>query len=307
MHDCTTANIRAPGGKRPALTLVLLTLASAGLFTLQPLLNLGRQPLHINDQIARDQAYHYKRSTGLSPDPASHPEAIVQIFAARAWGFRGIFADHTWIAFKPANAPSYTVCQIKGWLLDEQGHSPLEVREGIPDLYWMGSPARLVLDLRGNMAEQAISDIICAVKNYPYKDKYRLWPGPNSNTFTAHIIRQVPQLRCVLPVTAIGRDYLDEGTFINRTPSNTGYQMSVYGLASVSAAQMEGLELSILGLTIRLDIQGRSIYLPGDSSPVISLDAQKNGDRRPRVHAVWNCRRESGRGSLPAQGQVLVD
>ena len=274
MHDCTTTKIRAPGRKRPALTVLLITLAAAGIFTLQPLLNLWRQPLHINDQSAKDRAYHDRRTSGLSPDPALHPEAIVQIFAARAWGFRGIFADHTWIAFKPAHAPAYTVCQIKGWLLREQGHSPLEVQKGIPDQYWMGSPAQLVFELRGQEAERAIPAIIHAVKNYPYKDTYRLWPGPNSNTFTAHIVRKVPQLNCVLPVTAIGRDYLPENNFICRTPSNTGYQVSVGGLACVSAARKEGLELSLLGLTFRIDIQGRSLYLPGDSRPVLSFPAR---------------------------------
>ena len=101
MHDCTTTKIRTPGRKRPVRTVLLLTLVAAGLFTLQPLFNLCVQPLHINDQSARDRAYHDRRSTGLSPDPATHPEAVVQIFAARAWGIRGIFADHTWIAFKP--------------------------------------------------------------------------------------------------------------------------------------------------------------------------------------------------------------
>ena len=137
----------------------------------------------------------------------------------------------------------------------------------------MGSPARIVLDLRGEAAERAIPFIIRAVEGYPYADRYHLWPGPNSNTFTAHIVRKVPQLSCVLPVTAIGRDYLPENDFISRTPSNTGYQVSVRGLASVSAARKEGLELSLLGLTIRIDIQGRSVYLPGDSRPVLSFPA----------------------------------
>jgi len=273
MHTCTQTQSRASLQKRPVRTALLLALAAAGLFTLQPLFNLCRQPLHINDQSARDRAYHDQRTSGLSPEPATYPEAVVQIFAARAWGFRGAFADHTWIAFKPAHAAAYTVCQIKGWLLLEQNRSPLEVQEGTPDQCWMGSPARLILDVRGDKAEHAIAGIQKAVADYPFADRYRLWPGPNSNTFTAHIIRQVPQLNCVLPVTAIGRDYLGAKIFINRTPSNTGYQMSVCGLASVSAARKEGLEISFLGLTIRLDLQGRSIYLPGDNRPALSFYA----------------------------------
>jgi hypothetical protein len=29
---------------------------------------------------------------------------------------------------------------------------------------------------------------------YPYPNEYRAWPGPNSNTFTAYIAREVPEL-----------------------------------------------------------------------------------------------------------------
>ena len=38
---------------------------------------------------------------------------------------------------------------------------------------------------------------------------YRIWPGPNSNSFTAAILRAVPELGVSLPANAIGRDYRD--------------------------------------------------------------------------------------------------
>ena len=41
-------------------------------------------------------------SAGLAPDPARAPEAIVQVYAARTYGWRGIFGIHTWIALKDA-------------------------------------------------------------------------------------------------------------------------------------------------------------------------------------------------------------
>ena len=43
---------------------------------------------------------------------------------------------------------------------------------------------------------------------YPYANTYSLWPGPNSNTFTAWIARAVPELETDLPATAIGKDYI---------------------------------------------------------------------------------------------------
>src|ERR1700676_4755587 len=43
-------------------------------------------------------------SAGLAPDPAEHPEPIIQFYAARTWGWRGILGVHSWVAFKPRGA-----------------------------------------------------------------------------------------------------------------------------------------------------------------------------------------------------------
>ena len=34
-------------------------------------------------------------ATGLAPDPATTPEAVVQVYAAKAFGWRGALAVHT--------------------------------------------------------------------------------------------------------------------------------------------------------------------------------------------------------------------
>src|ERR1043166_139604 len=39
--------------------------------------------------------------TGLSPDPATTQEPVIQVFAAPAVSWRGILSVHTWIAVKP--------------------------------------------------------------------------------------------------------------------------------------------------------------------------------------------------------------
>ena len=39
-------------------------------------------------------------SAGIAPDPVSTNEAVLQIYCAKAWGWRGWFAIHTWIAAK---------------------------------------------------------------------------------------------------------------------------------------------------------------------------------------------------------------
>lgn len=39
--------------------------------------------------------------------PATHPEAVVQVYAGRPFGWRGAFAVHTWLAAKPKNTDRY--------------------------------------------------------------------------------------------------------------------------------------------------------------------------------------------------------
>ena len=52
------------------------------------------------------------------------------------------------------------------------------------------------------------------IKEYPYKGHYKLWPGPNSNTFVEHIIRYTPGVTVELPPHAIGKDFLTNSNFL---------------------------------------------------------------------------------------------
>lgn len=221
------------------------------------------RPWHLGDRKAKDIAYYDTRRAQLSPDPGSYPDAVVQVFAARAWGVRGAFAEHTWVAVKPAAAAAYRVYQVKGWLFSEQGVSPVTAAVDIPDRYWMGSPPRLVFDLRGAAAERAIAGIAAAAACYPYKNFYRLWPGPNSNTFTAYLCRAVPELAVEMPVTAVGKDYPCDRTIFAAAPSGTGLQISLWGIAGVILAGREGLELNLLGLSVKFDFFDGGLELPG--------------------------------------------
>ena len=47
-----------------------------------------------------------RESAGIAPDPARTNEAILQIYGAKAWGWRGWFAIHTWIAAKHTSETS---------------------------------------------------------------------------------------------------------------------------------------------------------------------------------------------------------
>ena len=201
-----------------------------------------------------------RESAGLAPDPATTHEAVVQVYSARAVSWRGWFGVHTWIAVKPTGAREFTVHEVMGWRLAQTGTAVVE-RNRPADGYWYGNRPELLGDIRGPGVEAVIQRIEAAVKEYPYPDRYHIWPGPNSNTFTAFLLRKVPELRVDLPPTAIGKDYLGWQS-VNVTPSGTGGQANLLGLLGLSAGIEEGLEVNVLGLNFGVDPKSLSIKLP---------------------------------------------
>jgi hypothetical protein len=197
---------------------------------------------------------------GLAPDPLQTPDAIVQVYAARTVGLRGLFGVHSWIAVKPAGGTGYTVYEVLGWKL-RGGDTAVASSERAPDARWYGNDPELLADVRGASAEDLIPRITRAVSSYPYGGEYRAWPGPNSNTFTAWVTRAVPELEVDLPPTAIGKDFL-RGRVFAAAPSGTGYQVSLRGLLAITVSRVEGLEFNILGLNFGIDPWPPAINLP---------------------------------------------
>ena len=203
-----------------------------------------------------------RHSVGIAPDPATTPEAVVQVYAARAFGWRGAFGVQTWIAIKPAGAPAFTVLEAVGWYALRG--LPVVQRSNRPaDGMWYGNRPEILADLRGDGVDEVIARVERAVLAYPYSDRYTLWPGPNSNTFTAFVVREVPELVVDLPPTAIGKDFLPNGSVFAPAPSGTGYQLSLFGLLGVLVALDEGIEVNILGLTFGVDVSEPALKLPG--------------------------------------------
>ncbi len=209
---------------------------------------------------AQDWRTASRAPVGLAPDPATTLEAVVQVYAARAVRWRGYIGVHTWIAVKPSNAPAFTVYEVNGWRLRRNGTSVLR-SERAADGRWFGNQPELLADLRGDSVDAVIERIEAAVSDYPYAREYRVWPGPNSNTFTAHVLRDIPELRVDFPATAIGKDYLGK-RFIASAPSGTGFQLSIFGLLGILLGREEGLEVNVLGLTFGIDPLDLSLKIP---------------------------------------------
>jgi hypothetical protein len=201
-------------------------------------------------------------SSGLAPAPESAREAVVQVYAARAVGWRGALAVHSWIVVKPREAPAYTRYEVIGWGVD-RGLPAIRVNRTGPDNHWFGSRPTLLVDRRGDGVDAFITRVEAAIARYPYPTSYRTWPGPNSNTFVAYIGRAVPELGLELPPTAIGKDFLPNGDVVAPTPSGRGVQLSLLGLAGVLVGWEEGVEVNVLGLSFGLDMKDPALKLPG--------------------------------------------
>ena len=197
-------------------------------------------------------------STGLLPPAATDPVARILVFAARNGSWRSIFAVHTWIVVKPAGG-GYTRYDVTAF------GRPVRVNGFAPDAYWFSYRPEIVADIRGPLAAAAIPKITAAVSDYAYaKDgDYRLWPGPNSNTFVATVLRAVPELAVALPPTAIGKDFRAAGSIFGETPSRTGVELEIYGLVGLKAGWVEGVEVNLFTLVAGLDVRRPAIKLPG--------------------------------------------
>jgi len=233
---------------------VFLGLLAAGpLWTLAS----GRVPLH------GDWRNATHRPSGLAPEPKDHPEAVVQVFAARVFGWRGAFAVHTWLAVKPKDALRYTRYEVIGWHAGADRSVVWVTDTRAADAEWYGAVPSVLVDARGPEAEAIIAKLPAAVASYPHAKTYSMWPGPNSNTFTAHLAREIPELHLTLPSTAMGKDYLPLSSIVTRTPSGTGYQVSLLGMLGASLGADEGLELNVLGFVFGVDPRHASLKLPG--------------------------------------------
>lgn len=201
-------------------------------------------------------------SSGLAPDPATTPEAVVQVYAARTYGWKGVVATHSWIILKEAGAAAYERYDVAGWGVS-QGRPAVRRNLHVPDGFWAGNRPTLLAQLRGPAAAAAIVPLRAAIDRYPYPRTYVTWPGPNSNTFIAYLLRSVPALGTALPPTAVGKDFLVGGSPLALTPSRRGVQVSLYGLLGLTVALDEGLELNLGGLVLGVDPLGLAVKLPG--------------------------------------------
>ncbi len=197
-------------------------------------------------------------STGQLPKANSDAQARVIVFTATTGAWKGIFSVHSWIVLKRTNATAWTRYDVVGW------GEPVRTNNWPPDGRWFGNPPVAIADISGPNAKKLIPRIEAAVADYRFArtGDYRIWPGPNSNSFVAAVLRAVPELGVALPPNAVGRDFRD-GFYAGWTDSGTGLELNLAGYAGVKLGWFEGLEVNLLGLVAGLDLRHPGVKLPG--------------------------------------------
>lgn len=212
----------------------------------------------LSDRASADWQVADRSSAGVLPRASDHPDAVVRIYAARTVRWRGIVAVHSWIVFKDKGASHYSRYDYTAW------GEPIRVNGFVADGRWFGQLPEEVFHADGERAAQLIPKIRTAIESYKYRNlgDYRAWPGPNSNTFVAAIIDAVPEMGAVLPPTAIGKDFPYDGAWFGRTPSGTGWRVTLGGYVGLTVGWLEGIELNVLGAVLGLDIRRPAIKIP---------------------------------------------
>jgi hypothetical protein len=197
-------------------------------------------------------------STGMLPAANADRAARLLVFTGRTGRWKGIFAVHSWVVFKPENAANWNRYDVVGW------GQPVRNNGWAPDGRWYGDTPRVLLDVRGAQAAALIPKVQAAIADYTYSraGDYRIWPGPNSNTFVASVLRAMPELETTLPSNAIGKDFRP-APYIGLTDSQTGIEASLFGVVGVKLGWVEGVEFNFLGLVTGLDLRHPAVKLPG--------------------------------------------
>jgi len=200
-----------------------------------------------------------RSSAGLLPTAASHPDAVIRVYGARTVRWRGIFAVHTWIVFKERDAATYSRYDYTAW------GEPIRSNGFAADARWFGATPETIVAVDGEEASRLIPKIRHVIENYKFRayGDYSAWPGPNSNTFVQAALDAVPELKAVLPPTAIGKDYPYEGNWFGLTPSRTGVYASLGGYLGLTIGWVEGFEINLLGAVLGLDIRRPALKFPG--------------------------------------------
>jgi hypothetical protein len=110
---------------------------------------------------------------------------VVQLYRAGI-PLLGWLAAHYWLVIRDGErCERWEVWQSKDAGGRSIGHLHCNLKP--PEAHVGGGPTQLMAEWHG---EQALALQRVLLTDYPHCDSYRYWPGPNSNTYVAWVLRQ---------------------------------------------------------------------------------------------------------------------
>lgn len=197
-------------------------------------------------------------SSGVLPAAPRPGDAAIHVLAARTGGLKGALSVHSWIVVKKPGSTVYERYDKVGW------GSPVRRNAYAADGRWYSNPPAIVHSVEGEAAAGLIAEVERAIASYPWSrpGDYRIWPGPNSNSFVAHVLREVPGLGAALPPNAAGRDFSPRLAAFDVAPDWLDVHATLGGLVGFAAGQRSGLELHFLGLVAGIDLMRPALKVP---------------------------------------------
>jgi len=197
-------------------------------------------------------------SSGILPRAPSKDEAAIYVLAARTGGLKGAFSVHSWLVVKRPGSASYDRYDKVGW------GSPIRHNAYAADGRWYSNAPEIVASATGPEAARLIPAVEQAIADYRYSNRgdYRMWPGPNSNSFVAHVLRSAPDLGAILPPNATGRDYAPGLFAVDLAPDWRDIHVTLGGFFGFAAGVRSGIEFHFAGLVVGVDLANPAVKIP---------------------------------------------
>ena len=211
------------------------------------------------------------------------------------------FAHHAWFDIRRDGAEDWVRLEVIYDLVARE----IDESKALADSRW-GMPVRVLASWHGEEAAHAIPALLAAAKlqvdptdtesrsvltgpaedestptgigwqRHQWRLDYEAWPGPNSNTFIALLLDELPELSSELDHNGVGKDWV-EGVRVGRTAGGLGVEVDATYLGA-AAGLRQGLELHLIGLTA-----GVTLWPPALKVPFLP----RIGIHPGWVHARW--------------------
>lgn len=197
-------------------------------------------------------------ASGVLPAANEINGPAVFLMAARTGGLKGAFSVHCWIVIKRDDGAGYDRYDKVGWGL------PVRKNGYAADGRWYSNTPRIIAAVRGAAARPLVAKAEAAIAAYPYSHRgdYRIWPGPNSNSFVAYVLRAIPEMDARMPSNAVGRDFAPGFASLTIDRDHTDIHATIGGLVGFAAGLRSGFELHLLGLVAGFDFTRPALKIP---------------------------------------------